>query len=71
MLTEVAPAQPSVQRTGQAHQGNAAVGEGAGLLFFLYLFIAGITGMGEAFHMFGEGFANSMLGVTRIPSRRF
>lgn len=39
----------------------------AGLLFCLYLFIVGVSGMGEAFKLFGEGFASRVLTATSNP----
>ncbi|MFA5257646.1 MAG: Na/Pi symporter [Opitutales bacterium] len=39
----------------------------AALMFCLYMFIVGVSGMGEAFNMFGAGFANRMLAATKNP----
>lgn len=38
-----------------------------GVLLCLYLFIVGISGMGDAFKMFGSDFANRVLAATRNP----
>lgn len=38
-----------------------------GILFCLYMFVVGVSGMGEAFKMFGADFANRILGATRNP----
>lgn len=39
----------------------------AAIVICLYLFIAGVSGMGEAFNLFGKGFANRVLAATCNP----
>jgi solute carrier family 34 (sodium-dependent phosphate cotransporter) len=51
-----------------AHWGSV-VWKILGIVVSLYLFIVGVSGMGEAFKLFGRDFAEQVLGLTAHPVR--